>query len=278
MDPDLFVSCNALKVLLRHKSGWRSHEPATLPDAFLQKRASAEDPSGFLQSSKAGHAWEGGGAMPNINTRQSETPQEQLGDCDLALVLDGFRQITPAILGACMKSIEGNQMVHFEDKTRTSFMVTYAEQQLRSRKVVERGFVDQNEGLHVISKGQLILERRQRAVYGGTNMGTFIGPVEVENFEAEGVLKVSSAQKSELLGSGGKVLSGGNCPDAAARPRLAGDSVPVSWHPLPSAFYHELLVSFNVKPGGMVCNATESDGQFALAAITHKATKGQPGA
>ena len=201
----------------------------------------------------------------------AETPQDQLEESDVAMVLDGFRQINPAILAAFVKTDDSNNSQQFEDKTRTSLTVNYSEKELCARKVVERGWIEQNEGAILVTKGPLVMEKRQRAVHKGSNFGTTIGPVEVEPFESPDILKVSPAVKTDLLGSGGKVLCGGSCPEAASRPKLPGDMVPVSWHPLPCSFYHEVLHSLCVKPGGLVCNATESDGLFALTCVTHKA-------
>ena len=201
----------------------------------------------------------------------AEIPQDQLEEGDVAMVLDGFRQITPAILGSFVKTDELNNIQQFEDKTRTNLTVNYSEKELCARKVLERGFIEQNEGAVVVTRGPLVMEKRQRAVYKGSNFGTTIGPVEVEPFESAQILKVSPAIKNDLLGSGGKVLCGGSCPDAASRPKLLGDKVPVNWHSLPSSFYHEVLHSLCIKPGGLVCNATESDGVFALSCITYKA-------
>lgn len=185
--------------------------------------------------------------------------QEQLEENDLVAVLDGSRALATQVM-ACFVRDDG---AHFENKTRSEFVITYEEKSLKARKLVNRGLVQCHEGMHVLSNGPLVLPANKNRLYGGSNYSTNIGPVVLDSMDALWV--VDSDRKRAMEGGKAKVLAGGGLPDAPAKPNLHGD--PLTFHSMPVKFYREMLHSFCA---GLVFFLCDPDGAGAKAAVLSK--------
>ena len=186
--------------------------------------------------------------------------QEQLESDELCAVLDGSRQIATSIM-QCFVRDDG---VHFENKTRSEFVIVFEEKSMKARKQLNRGLVQVHEGMHVMTNGPLTLPAQRVRLYGGSNMTTTIGPVVLDPLEN---LWLLPAEKKKLYEGGkAKVLAGGGMPDAPQKPDLkAGD--PMTFHSMPVKFFRELLHSFCA---GMVFLTCDPDGVGCMAAILSK--------
>ena len=119
--------------------------------------------------------------------------------------------------------------------------------------------LDQVEQAHVFTKSKLLIERRCRKHYPGTNYGNNIGPVAVPSF-AE-LWRVTAQEKKGIYGTKHKVLTGGavtNQPgleDVGDKSLLEKpafeDGEPISWHGSTRLLYEEIYHSLNAK---MVCD------------------------
>ncbi|CAE7863918.1 unnamed protein product, partial [Symbiodinium necroappetens] len=195
----------------------------------------------------------------------SARDQAQLEVGDIAVVLDGMKQVTPGIM-ACFVDGAG---CHYDEKTRTEMLLTYEEQSLRARRCLVRGVLQTHESMHIMTKGPLVLQKLPRKIYGGTNQQTSIGPVKVLPYEDPTLWKLSASAKTTLYGSKGISLAGGPCPvsDPPPLPKLANDLLPVNYHSLPDIFYGEFARGVQA---AVVMNATEADGEFAKACLAQK--------
>ncbi|CAK9007427.1 Uncharacterized protein SCF082_LOCUS9454, partial [Durusdinium trenchii] len=70
---------------------------------------------------------------------------------DAVCVLDGGRQLSSLVLGACVKFFGDEQGQHWEKKQRQEAMVHYDEQSVRSRKCLVLPY-DQEQGCWIVSK------------------------------------------------------------------------------------------------------------------------------
>ena len=186
--------------------------------------------------------------------------REQLEEEELCLVLDGSRQISASVMG-CFVREDG---VHFENKTRSEFVIIYDEKSLKARKQVNRGLVHCHEGMHVMSNGPLVLPSNRNRLYGGSNMSTSIGPVILDKMEDLWLIPAEAKKKYE--GGKAKVLAGGGMADAPKKPEFSeGD--PMSYHTMPLKFFREVLHSFCA---GVAFYVSDPDGVGSMAAILGK--------
>lgn len=163
------------------------------------------------------------------------------------------------------------------DKSKHQLYIVYDEESLGERRALLRGIsaLDQVEQAHVFTKGKLLIERRTRKHYPGTNYGNQIGPVAVPSF-AE-LWRVTAEEKKGIYGTKHKVLTGGavtNQPgleDVGDKSLLEKpafeDGEPISWHGSARLLYEELYHSLNAK---MVCDFCACDGHAATAALLNK--------
>ena len=187
---------------------------------------------------------------------------------DAVCVLDGGRQLSSLVLGACVKFFGDEQGQHWEKKQRQEAMVHYDEQSVRSRKCLVRGMVINHEGMHLVSSGPLNVAEVPRKIYGGTSLSSTIGPVKVLPYDQEqGCWIVSKEEKDKIYGTAGKALAGGALPDCPDRPDLGADRFPVNYHTMPQGFFAEL---FHSLAASLMVNGTEIDGKGAEAAILAK--------
>ena len=178
----------------------------------------------------------------------------------LVMCMDGFRSLE-AQFSKDLVLPSGDVMM----KSRNTFQVAYDEKALRTRKCLTRGMVSQVEGLHVYSKEGLALTDRERKTYVGSTHGSLIGPVVVSPFR--GGFLVSKECKEKMLGENGKVLAGGPCQGQGSLPGDIEDMLPASFYSLPTAFYIEMIHSFEL---GGVYDSTCMDVNFALACLKSK--------
>ena len=158
---------------------------------------------------------------------------------------------------------------HYEEKTRIEMIVVYDEEALRARRTLVRGLLSTTEGMHVICRKCLEMNRKTRLVYGGTNQQTSYGPIKVQPYEADSLWKVEKRLKDDMFGKAGYSLAGGPNPDPSTPqpPKTPDGQVPVNWWTMPVQFYREILHSFDAF---VVVNSTEADGSFAKAALLSK--------
>ena len=185
--------------------------------------------------------------------------KEQFDEGEMCLLLDGSRQISTSMM-SCFVRDDG---AHFENKTRSEFVVHYDEKSMKARKHLSRGLVTCHEGMQVLTNGALSLPASRTRLYGGSNMSTSIGPVVLE--PVENMWLVPAEKKKIYEGGNAKVLAGGGLPDAPAKPQLSGE--PMTYHAMPVKFYRELLHSFCA---GVVFFVCDPDGVGAMAAVLAK--------
>ncbi|CAJ1390745.1 unnamed protein product, partial [Effrenium voratum] len=167
---------------------------------------------------------------------ESRMNKEQFDEGEMCLLLDGSRQISTSMM-SCFVRDDG---AHFENKTRSEFVVHYDEKSMKARKHLSRGLVTCHEGMQVLTNGALSLPASRTRLYGGSNMSTSIGPVVLE--PVENMWLVPAEKKKIYEGGNAKVLAGGGLPDAPAKTQLSGE--PMTYHAMPVKFYRELLHSF----------------------------------
>ena len=177
------------------------------------------------------------------------------------MVMDGFRSLETQF-SKDLVAPSGDAMV----KTRTSFQIAYDEKALRARKCLTRGMVSQAEGLHTYSKEGLSLQDRDRKTYTGSTHGSLIGPILVSPYRE--AFLVSKECKEKMLGEHGKVLAGGPPPATqGSLPTDIEDKLPANFYSLPTAFYLEMIHSYEL---GGVYDATCMDVNFPLACLKMK--------
>ena len=173
---------------------------------------------------------------------------DQLSENDLLLFFDGGRQLAPMMLSCCVRQGgDEHHGRHFDNKTRVELMIHYDESSMRARKCLQRGMLQTHETLHLVSNGAASVQEKTRAVYSGTSLGSSIGPVKLDalDADAEDVWLLSKADKDQVYGAAGKVLSGGGLADCPDRPVFSNDLHLMSYHSMPQALFCEVLHSFD---------------------------------
>ncbi|CAE7925908.1 unnamed protein product, partial [Symbiodinium necroappetens] len=189
---------------------------------------------------------------------------ENHGPCgsDIVMIMDGGRQIDSKITSNLVKA-DGHP---WPSRHRQLFTVCYDEKTYEMRRERSRGFVQLTEGVHCYSSEPMVLEKRQRLHFWGSNMAEIINPVPLPDWKELWLL--DRPTKLKLYTANGRHLSSGPNPDPDfVPPKFDNAREPVAWHSNHVKLYEELLVSFQCKA---VVDLTACDEQFALACVHMK--------
>ena len=171
------------------------------------------------------------------------------GPCgsDIVMILDGGRQIDSKITSNLVKA-DGDPWP------------------TRHKQLFSRGFVQLTEGVHCFTSEPMVLEKRQRLHFFGSNMAEIITPVPLPVWKDQWLLERPT--KLKLYTPNGRHLSSGPNPDPDfVAPKFDNAREPVAWHSNHIKLYEEFLVSYQCKA---VVDLTTCDEQFALACVHMK--------
>ena len=124
-------------------------------------------------------------------------------------------------------------------------LIHMEEESLRKRKKLVRGTacLRQTEGLHFVHAGALTLPERASKHYQGSNRGTMLGPVKLDDYANEWTATVK--EKKTIYGKRFRIAVGGRTTKGeAAVKRMDCDREPVFFNALPATFYEDLTHRF----------------------------------
>ena len=128
-------------------------------------------------------------------------------------------------------------------KESQKFIILTTQKSLGDRKERVKGFVNQSENLHVLcTGGPLEIENKARLyLQDATTHGTLLGYFKAPSFLESECWRVDPASKRKMLGTNGKILTGGAAADPLPKPKFEDGLEPMAWHFTGKQVWEELL-------------------------------------
>ena len=213
-----------------------------------------------------------------------------LGPAEIAMLLDGGKPGNKSRLLGPWRAAEKKKgkgdddapadvdVEDEEDRADKSFVpsllqIVKTEKSILERKKLLRGTgtmsVKQLESCHVASHSRISLPERNWTHYPGSNVGDTLVGVELPALDHWSVWRETWKTKKEIYGKKHLILAGGKTEGVSsksgpAQARTDATVEPVCWHPMPLAFYEDVINGFFVK---LIFDLTAVDAMFAWQAI-----------
>ncbi|CAE7212943.1 unnamed protein product [Symbiodinium sp. CCMP2456] len=157
----------------------------------------------------------------------------------LVCVLDGGKFGNEGQIQSAFLDLEGKLF----SKESQKFIVLTTQKSLGDRKERVKGFVNQSENLHVMcTGGPLEIENKPRLYLpDATTHGTLLGYFKAPSFLDGECWRVDPVSKRKMLGTNGKILTGGAAADPLPKPKFEDGLEPMSWHFTGKQVWEEIL-------------------------------------
>lgn len=154
-------------------------------------------------------------------------------------VLDGGKFGNEGQIQSAFLDLEGKLF----SKESQKFIVLTTQKSLGDRKERVKGFVNQSENLHVMcTGGPLEIENKPRLYLpDATTHGTLLGYFKAPSFLDGECWRVDPVSKRKMLGTNGKILTGGAAADPLPKPKFEDGLEPMSWHFTGKQVWEEIL-------------------------------------
>ncbi|CAE7707229.1 unnamed protein product [Symbiodinium sp. CCMP2592] len=157
----------------------------------------------------------------------------------LVCVMDGGKFGNEGQIQSAFLDLDGKLF----PKESQKFVILTTQKSLGDRKERVKGFINQSENLHVMcTGGPLEIENKARLYLpDATTHGTLLGYFKAPSFLDSECWRVDPALKRKMLGTNGKILTGGAAADPLPKPKFEDGLEPMAWHFTGKQVWEELL-------------------------------------